>query len=178
MEATRHFYEELLGMPLVHTMKMGADPTTGNPTPYLHCFFEMADGSAIAFFQFLARDPAPCTPQDIFDHHFAVKVASFAQLQEIKKRFDDKHYPNCGINHGFCYSLYVRDPNNMAVEIVADPDDELEMNEKFAVEAKEDWLSWSKGDYTANEHKNPAHDYPLSTSSVDEMNKVLPATRR
>jgi hypothetical protein len=52
MEATRRFYEDILGLPLVHTMKMGFDATTGQPTLYLHCFFEMADGGMIALFPY------------------------------------------------------------------------------------------------------------------------------
>jgi glyoxylase I family protein len=177
MEATRVFYEDILELPMVHTMKMAIDPTNGKPTPYVHCFFEMADGAAIAFFLTPHRDKAPLTPQDAFDHHFAVKVASFEQLSSIRKRFDERKYPNCGINHGFCYSLYVRDPNNMLVEIVADPADELEMNERYAAEAHQEWLSWKSGDKSHNEEDYSSVFYPWPSSSVEEMNRVLPADR-
>jgi glyoxylase I family protein len=177
MEATRQFYEDILGLPLVHTMKMAIDPTTGKATPYLHCFFEMGDGGMIAFFLTPHRDKAPVTPQDAFDHHFAVKVASFDQLIAIKQRFDERKYPNCGINHGFCYSLYVRDPNRMLVEIVADPDHELELNEEYAAKAHADWQSWKNGDFSSNEGDHALVAYPLPTSSVEEMNRVLPADR-
>lgn len=43
--------------------------------------------------------------------------------------------PNCGINHGFCYSLYVRDPNGMLVEFTADAPNELELSEAAAASA-------------------------------------------
>jgi catechol 2,3-dioxygenase-like lactoylglutathione lyase family enzyme len=177
MEATREFYEDILGLPMVHTMKMAGDPTTGKPTPYLHCFFEMADGGMIAFFLTPHRDTAPLTPQDAFDHHLAIKVASFDDLLEIKKRFEERKYPTCGINHGFCFSLYVRDPNRMLVEIVADPEQELEMNERYAARAKRDWLSWKNGDFSSNEDDYSNVSYPLETSSIEEMNRVLPAER-
>jgi glyoxylase I family protein len=177
MEATRHFYEDMLGLPLVSTLKMGHDATTGKPTPYLHCFFEMGDGSMIAFFLIPHRDKAPPMPQDAFDHHLAVKVASFDDLIEIKQQFEAHNYPTCGINHGFCYSLYVRDPNKMMVEIVADPPNELEINEGFAAAARADWLSWQSGDRSSNQDNQPATRYPLPTSSVEEMQRVMPADR-
>jgi glyoxylase I family protein len=177
MEATRVFYEDLLQLPMVHTMKNAIDPTTGKPTPYLHCFFEMADGGCLAFFLIPHRDKAPLTPQDAFDHHFAVKVASFDHLTAIRKRLDERKLPNCGINHGFCYSVYVRDPNNMLVELVVDPTKELEMNEKYAAEAHKDLQSWLEGDYSSNDDDYSSVFYPWPMSSVEEMNRVLPAER-
>jgi glyoxylase I family protein len=177
MEATRQFYEDILGLPLVHTMKMAVDPTTGKATPFLHCFFEMADGSMIAFFYVPSREKAPITPQDAFDYHFAIKVASFDQLIAIKKRFDERNYPTAGINHGFCYSLYTRDPNKTLIEIVADPEEELEINEGYAANAKKDWLSWKSGDFSSNEDDHSSVEYPLPMSSVEEMSRVLPAKR-
>src|SRR5258708_10975128 len=53
MEATRRFYEDVLGMPMVAAMQESIDPTNGRKTPFLHCFFEMGDGGSLAFFQFL-----------------------------------------------------------------------------------------------------------------------------
>jgi glyoxylase I family protein len=178
MEATRVFYEDILGMPLVNTMKLPVDPSTGKATPYLHCFFEMGDGGMIAFFLTPHRDKAPLLPQDGFDHHFAVKVASFDQLLEIKKRADARNYPTCGMNHNICYSLYMRDPNQMLVEIVADPDNELEINEGAAATAKQHFLAWKNGDYSTNEAEYPEVTFPLQSSSFDEMARVIPADRK
>jgi acyl-CoA synthetase (AMP-forming)/AMP-acid ligase II len=49
-EETRHFYEDLLGLPLVHVIRSDVVPSTGEHCPYVHVFFQMADGSHIAFF--------------------------------------------------------------------------------------------------------------------------------
>ncbi|HTG77803.1 MAG TPA: VOC family protein, partial [Steroidobacteraceae bacterium] len=51
LEATRKFYEEVIGLPLLATwcekdMLFGAERT------YCHLFFGLADGGALAFFQF------------------------------------------------------------------------------------------------------------------------------
>ena len=46
-EATRHFYEDLLGFPLVHT-EVTAVPDS--KSFFRHLFFDLGDGSSIAFF--------------------------------------------------------------------------------------------------------------------------------
>ena len=50
-EATRRFYEDLIGLPLVATWSE-ADELFGAERVYCHTFFGLADGSALAFFQF------------------------------------------------------------------------------------------------------------------------------
>src|SRR5213595_1156008 len=51
LEATRHFYEDIIGLPLVATW-CEKDELFGKERTYCHCFFGLADGSALAFFQF------------------------------------------------------------------------------------------------------------------------------
>lgn len=179
MEATRRFYEDMLGLPLVSTLKETIDPTTGKATPYLHCFFEMGDGSCIAFFEFApgGRGEAPQTPQDAFDHHLAISIESFDELKRVRDRLIANNYQVAGIDHGICYSMYVRDPNQMLVELVADPDNELEMNEAFAAQAHAELERWTQGDYSVNNHERGTMEFPLPSSTVEEMNRVIPANR-
>lgn len=42
-EETRHFYEDLLGLPLAHVIKADHVPSTGEYCPYVHIFFQMRD---------------------------------------------------------------------------------------------------------------------------------------
>ena len=49
-EETRHFYEDVLGLPLAHVVSADIVPSTGEYSPYVHIFFEMKDGSYVAFF--------------------------------------------------------------------------------------------------------------------------------
>ena len=51
MARTRAFYEEVIGLPLLATW-CEADRLFGKVRTYVHCFFGLADGSALAFFQF------------------------------------------------------------------------------------------------------------------------------
>ena len=49
-EETRHFYEDILGLPLYHIIQSDHVPSTGEYCPYVHIFFQLRDGSYIAFF--------------------------------------------------------------------------------------------------------------------------------
>lgn len=175
MEATRHFYEDILGMPLVSSLIEEVDPTRGKNTPYLHCFFELADGSAIAFFEFArgVRGAAPKTPQDALDHHIAVSVPDFDDIKDIKSRLEAAGHKAVGIDHEFCYSLYVRDPNGMLLEFVGDPRNELEVNEYYVANAHRELERWRKGDYTKPAKERMTDEYPIENSPIPEILKVL-----
>lgn len=52
-EANRKFFEEVLGMPLVATWCDRAyNAEVGRELDYCHTFYGLADGGALAFFQF------------------------------------------------------------------------------------------------------------------------------
>jgi catechol 2,3-dioxygenase-like lactoylglutathione lyase family enzyme len=55
MEKTRVFHEEVIGLPLVATWSE-SDELFGKVRTYCHCFFGLADGGALAFFQFADKD--------------------------------------------------------------------------------------------------------------------------
>ena len=174
MEATRRFYEDLIGMPMVAALKGNVDPSTGRATPFLHCFFEMGDGGSLAFFQFLpdAYGPADKLPPDAIDHHIAMSVPDFDDMAALKAKLDEHGYQNCGINHGFCYSLYVRDPNGMLVEFVGDAVNELEINEAAAASAHQELTKWNSKDYSPNNLARETISYPLATSPVEIISQV------
>ena len=88
-EETRRFYEDLLGLPLVHVIKSDHVPSTGEYCPYVHIFFQMRDGSYIAFFDLgddIAALPSPNTPAWV--NHIALRVDSVADLLAAKARLE------------------------------------------------------------------------------------------
>jgi catechol 2,3-dioxygenase-like lactoylglutathione lyase family enzyme len=174
MEVTRRFYEDLLGLPMVKASRETTD-IGGREAPFLHCLFEMGDGSCLAFFEFLpdAFGPARTLPPNGIDHHFAMSVAHFIEIAELKAKFDALRHPNCGINHGFCYSLYVRDPNGMLVEFVSEPANELEINEAAAAKAHGELAKWRRHDYGAIGGERPLVTYPLPSSPPEEIARVI-----
>lgn len=118
-EETRHFYEDLLGLPLVHVIKADHVPSTGEYCPYVHIFFEMADGSCIAFFD-LGDDqkalPSPNTPSWV--NHIAMQVDTVEEIEAAIKRLSDAGYEVLGVtDHDFVKSMYVFDPNGLRFEL-------------------------------------------------------------
>jgi hypothetical protein len=65
----------------------------------------------------------------------------------------------------------------MALELVGDPENELEINEEYARAARSDYQGWLKKDYKPNNEGRNAGVYPMKTSSFDDLMKVLPANR-
>jgi catechol 2,3-dioxygenase-like lactoylglutathione lyase family enzyme len=118
-EETRQFYEDVLGLPLAHIIQEDHVPSTGEYCPYVHIFFEMGDGSFIAFFDLgddLASDPSPNTPAWV--NHLALNVESAAALQEAKRRLEDAGVEVVGVtDHGFINSIYFFDPNGIRLEL-------------------------------------------------------------
>jgi len=116
-EETRHFYEDILGLPLVHVLT--ADHvSTGSSTPFLHLFFEFADKSCIAFFDLgddEAAEPSPNTPAWV--NHIAFKVPSKAALEAMKARLETYGIEVIGVtDHEFVHSIYFFDPNGVRLE--------------------------------------------------------------
>ncbi|MBI1392507.1 MAG: VOC family protein [Alphaproteobacteria bacterium] len=154
MEATRKFYEEVVGLPLVSTF-CERDELFGKERTYIHCFFGMADGSALAFFQFADPDDqaefGPRMPESPF-HHVALHVDPRTQ-KEIEGRIADAGYKEPDtyvLEHGYCRSVYVKDPNGMIVEFVVDDADALKDAETWRRDAHEELRRWLAGDHTIN----------------------------
>lgn len=121
-EETRHFYEDLLGLPLTHLIREDHVPSTGEYCPYVHVFFEMADGSSVAFFDLgddRAADPSPNTPAWV--NHLALALGSVAEVEAAKQRLEAHGVQVLGItDHGIIQSIYFFDPNGVRVELTCD----------------------------------------------------------
>jgi glyoxylase I family protein len=154
LEATRKFYEEIIGLPLLATwcekdMLFGAERT------YAHCFFGLGDGGALAFFQFAEPgDQAQFGPQMPFSpfHHIALNVDRETQAG-IEKRLKEAGYQepqSFVLEHGYCRSVYVTDPNGMIVEFTLDHPDVVKINRDALGKAHSELERWLKGDHTPN----------------------------
>jgi catechol 2,3-dioxygenase-like lactoylglutathione lyase family enzyme len=154
MEATRHFYEDLVGMPLVATW-CESDELFGKERTYCHCFFGLADGGALAFFQFAdAGDQAlfgPAMPPSPF-HHIALNVdaATQAQVESRLKRAGLKEPNFYVLEHGYCRSIYATDPNGMILELTVDNPEAAKGNDLKRATAHSDLARWLKGDHHSN----------------------------
>ena len=119
MEAIRHFYEDFLGLPLVVTMTADFDAVTNSRSNYVHCFFELADGSFVAFFQFedgYRGEPAPRT-SDPYERHLALRVDDIDTVHRYEVRAKEFSVDHFIVDHDDFYSLYLVDPDGEQVEV-------------------------------------------------------------
>jgi catechol 2,3-dioxygenase-like lactoylglutathione lyase family enzyme len=116
-EATRRFYEEFLGLPLAQTLEI-KETKSGRPTHTLHTFYELDDGSYLAFFEAPDR-PFEFKQQHDFDLHIALEVTPEV-LGAMFAKGKAAGIETRGISdHGFIDSIYFRDPSGYVIELTA-----------------------------------------------------------
>ena len=116
-EETRKFYEDFLGLPLVHTLLI-EQTKTGRETGVLHTFFQLDDGSCLAFFE------APDMPFDFKDQHdFDLHIALEVEPDHLERMFARGKAEGREVrgisDHHFIRSIYFRDPNGYVIELAA-----------------------------------------------------------
>jgi len=142
-EETRHFYEDILGLPLVNCMLADKVPSTGEEKPYAHFFFEMGDGSYIAFFDLGENEqplPSPNTPAWV--QHFAMEVDSVDKVLAYKQKLQAAGVKVLGlVDHVYVKSIYFFDPNGLRLEINArtEPEGLIEKAETDAHALLAEW---------------------------------------
>lgn len=156
MEATRKFYEEVIGLPLLATF-CEKDELFGAERTYMHTFFGLGDDSALAFFQFASPEDqeqfGPKMPFSPF-HHVALHVDKDAQ-DEIEKRIKAAGYTepeHFVLEHGYCRSVYVTDPNGMIIEFCHDDEAAMKDAPKRRAQAHAELKRWLAGDHRINNH--------------------------
>jgi len=144
-EETRKFYEDLLGLPLVNCMTAEKVPSTGEEKPYAHFFFEMADGSYMAFFDLgenAMPEPSPNTPAWVM--HFAMEMDSVDEVLAMRARLNAAGVQTTDIiDHEFINSIYFFDPNGLRLEVTARTEEPGYL-EKAASEARANLDAWTE----------------------------------
>jgi len=154
LERTRQFYEDVIGMPLVATY-CEKDELFGAERVYCHCFFGMADGSALAFFQFANEEDArlfgPEMPSSPF-HHIALNVDAETQAA-LEQRIAASGYkaPDTYVlEHGYCRSVYIKDPNGLTLEFTVDEPSAIAAEQERRASAHGELRRWLAGDHSNN----------------------------
>ena len=116
-EETRKFYEDFLGLKLADAFEIQTTQTN-RATSVLHSFYEMGDGSFLAFFE-APDQPFEFKKQHDFDLHIALEVEP-SILKEMFSKGKESNIDTRGISdHGFIHSIYFRDPNGYVIELTA-----------------------------------------------------------
>lgn len=155
-EETRHFYEDILGLPLVHVIRADRVPSTGEDCPYAHVFFALGDGSSIAFFDLgdgQGAMPSANTPAWV--NHLALRVASTQALAAAKHKLLAAGVAVVGpTDHGFVSSIYFFDPNGLRLELTT-PIGEPDFHARARAEAHAACAAWA-----AEKRRRAAHAQP------------------
>jgi len=135
----------MLGLKFAHALSNDRVPSTQAWSPHLHIFFEMEDGSYIAFFE------VPCSPAAQKDpntpdwvQHLALEVESEQILLDTKKKLEAAGVKVVGVtDHEFCESIYFFDPSGHRLEMTIRTDSDAE-RQQFAAEATSVLKTWQR----------------------------------
>ena len=116
-EETRRFYEDFLGLRLAGTLEIG-ETKSGRKTAALHTFYELDDGSYLAFFE-TPDMPFEFKPQHDYDLHIALEVER-SVLEPMMAKGKGRGIEVRGISDlHLIDSIYFRDPNGYVIELTA-----------------------------------------------------------
>lgn len=146
-EETRRFYEGFLGLRLAGSLQI-SETKSGRKTAVLHTFYELDDGSYIAFFED-PETPFDFKPQRDYDLHIALEVDP-AVLQPMLDKGNAAGIETRGISdHHFIHSIYFRDPNGYVVELAAKQPNHAQAMDPARNDARAILDRWQAGKSTA-----------------------------
>jgi len=136
-ELTRSFYEDFLGLKLVKTLII-KKTITKRKCDVLHTFYQLEDGSHIAFFE------EPLSNFDFKEQHdFDLHIAFEVTLQVLDFMYDKGKKIGIDtrgiIDHGFIKSIYFRDPNGYVIELTVNNKDNFFSED---INARNDLAKW------------------------------------
>lgn len=132
MKKTTEFYVDVLGMPLVHAMKvppgLGTGPKNrGNP-PYeevRHYFFDMGNDSLLAFFEIPGGEEPQSNRNAIGGMQHVAFTVTAEKFKDIERRLSEHGIENSGAIPQLpgLLGIYFYDPNGIRLEFACQPDD-------------------------------------------------------
>lgn len=141
---TKDFYTQVMKMRLVGYAKEETVGSTGDSTSFLHTFFEMGDGTCVAFFEIdgVAIDHhESALPR--WAPHLALSVGSREELEEMHQRVLDAGLEVRGVieHEGIWSSIYFFDPNGVRLEVTYQNRKLTDEDAAEAEKAVAEWLS-------------------------------------
>jgi glyoxylase I family protein len=156
-EATRQFYEDIVGIPLVATWTEVENLMEQGEQEFCHTFYGLGDGGSLAFFQFANRefsDKFASPPPPSLFRHVALLVTTECQ-DGIRDRAAAAGLESMIADHGYCKSLYITDPNGLLLEFTVDHPDVAQIDATRKENAHRDLARWLSGDHASNNDWRP-----------------------
>lgn len=114
VERTVRFYQEVLGFPLVDVMENRDYPGS------THFFHDIGNGNLLAFFDFPGLGLGQAVESIGAVQHVAITVDR-ANFEAIRERVEAAGLPYVGPDRGLTNSIYVKDPDGVQIELLAEP---------------------------------------------------------
>ena len=114
VERTIAFYQDVLGFPLVEVIENRDYPGS------THFFLDIGNGNLLAFFDFPGLGLGEAVEAHGAVQHVAISVNQ-EHLDAVRRRLDEAGLPYLGPDRGLTDSLYVKDPDGIQIELLAQP---------------------------------------------------------
>jgi glyoxylase I family protein len=114
VERTVRFYQEVIGFPLVEVMENRDYPGS------THFFFDIGNGNLLAFFDFPGLGLAEAVEAHGSVQHVAISTTQ-ERLDAVRARLDELGVDYLGPDRGLTDSIYVKDPDGIQIELLAQP---------------------------------------------------------
>jgi glyoxylase I family protein len=114
VETTVRFYQDVLGFPLIEVMENRDYPGS------THFFHDIGNGNLLAFFDFPGLGLGEAVEAHGSVQHIAISVER-ASFEAAKARLDAGGVPYLGPDRGLTTSIYVKDPDGVQIELIAEP---------------------------------------------------------
>ena len=142
MKATHKFYTEAMGFELVRVEKANTGPGTDWAK---HFFYDTGNGEMMAFWEIHSEEIGTEFPTSIsaglglprWSNHIAFGADTEDEFQAAITRINQAGYDVVEIDHHWCKSIYVDDPNEIMVEFCLTTREFDENDRASALEALE-----------------------------------------
>lgn len=114
VEQTIRFYQELLGFPLVELME------NRDYKGSTHLFFDIGHDNLLAFFDFPGLGLQPGVESIGSVQHIAISTTP-DNLERVKTALEERGIRYLGPDRGVTTSIYVKDPDGIQIELIAEP---------------------------------------------------------
>jgi len=120
VDATHAFYTDVMGFRLVKVVA-GKTPAGGWAK---HLFYETGGNGLIAFWDLhdetIPKDFSPAIASGLglpeWTNHIAFHASTLDEIDAVKQRWLGKGHDVFEVDHGWCVSVYTKDPNGILVE--------------------------------------------------------------
>lgn len=149
-ERTRHFYEDVIGIPLTGFW-IERETLGGVVHEFSLALYGLSNGCALSFFNFAdseiqARNAA--TKQGLFVH--LALHADRAEQEALRERLERAGFQAMTFDHGYARSLYVEDPDGQMLEFCEEPAGMDDVTAHQRTTAHQALRRWQAGDREVN----------------------------